>query len=157
MNKVPFQIAVAIALLVVAPTAVGQKHEPSLALDGCIAQAARHHNVNATTLKAMIYQESWGRADVIRRNSNGSVDYGAAGINSVHLPELAKHGIGARALLDGCTSVYIGAWKYSKKIAKHGNTWRAVGAYHSETPKHRDRYANQILAHLIRWGYYRIN
>lgn len=134
-----------------------QAREPALALDGCIAQAASYHNVNPQTLKAMIYQESWGRAHIMRRNTNGSVDLGAAGINSVHLPELAKFGIGPAALLDGCTSVYIGAWTYSKKIAKHGNTWHAVGAYHSETPLYRDRYAAQIRAHLIRWGHFRMN
>lgn len=127
--------------------------EPILDLDPCIEQAALYHRVNAKTLKAIIYQESRGKAWAINRNSNNTVDYGAAGINSVHLPELARHGITQQALMNGCVNVFVGAWKYAKKIAKYGNTWTAVGAYHSETPQHRDRYAAAIQRHLADWGY----
>lgn len=126
--------------------------EPGLALDACIESASVYHSVNTKTLKAIIFQESSGRAWTTNRNTNNSVDYGAAGINSVHLPELEKFGITRQSLMDGCTNVYIGAWKYSKKVAKYGNTWKAVGAYHSEIPKHRDEYINRIQRHLIRWG-----
>jgi hypothetical protein len=35
---------------------------------------------------------------------------------------------------------------------KYGNTWQAVGAYHSETPALRDKYAQQIVAILRKWN-----
>ena len=104
-------------------------------------------------MKAIIFQESSGKAWQVTRNSNNSVDYGAAGINSIHLPELAKKGISAKSLMNGCVSTYVGAWNYSKKIAKYGNSWTAVGAYHSETPVYRDSYIKLIRKHLTDWGY----
>lgn len=126
--------------------------EPSFELDACIEAAADYHHVNAKTLKAIVFQESSGKPWKMNRSPNGTVDYGATGINSVHLPELAKFGITEKHLMNGCTNVFVGAWKYSKKVAKHGNTWVAVGAYHSETPQYRDHYSMLIQRHLTRWG-----
>jgi soluble lytic murein transglycosylase-like protein len=127
--------------------------EPKLSLDVCIDQAAQYHRVNPKVLKAIVFQESSGRHWVVTKNKNNSYDFGASGINSIHLDELSKFGITATHLLDGCTNVYVGAWKYSKKVAKHGNTWAAVGAYHSETPERRDSYSAKIQSHLRTWGY----
>jgi len=126
--------------------------EPELGLDACIESASVYHSVNTKTLKAIVFQESSGQAWKTNRNTNNSIDYGAAGINSIHLPELAKFGITSQSLMDGCTNVYVGAWKYAQKVAKYGNTWFAVGAYHSESPAKRDRYIKLIQSHLIRWG-----
>lgn len=126
--------------------------EPRLGLDTCIEQAALYHRVNPKVMKAIVFQESSGRHWVVTRNKNNSYDFGATGINSIHLQELSKFGIRAEHLMDGCTNVYVGAWKYSKKVARHGNTWAAVGAYHSETPQHRDRYIALIQRHLRSWG-----
>lgn len=47
-------------------------------------------------------------------------------------------------LLDACVPNYVGTRTYARKIKKHGNTWAAVGAYHSETPTLRDAYARRI-------------
>ncbi len=33
-----------------------------------------------------------------------------------------------------CVSVYVAAWRLREMTNKYGNTWAAVGAYHSETP-----------------------
>lgn len=126
--------------------------EPRLELDECIERAAAFHRVNPKVLKAIVFQESSGRHWIVTKNSNQTYDYGASGINSVHLPELSRHGITARHLMDGCTNVFVGAWKYSKKVAKYGNSWKAVGAYHSETPERREAYSARIQAHLIKWG-----
>lgn len=126
--------------------------EPRLDLDPCIEQAAEFHRVNAKTLKAIVFQESSGKPWKVGYNLNQTVDYGASGINSIHLPELSKFGITNRSLMDGCTNVYVGAWHYSKKIAKYGNTWDSVGAYHSETPSLRNEYGARIRRHLVNWG-----
>ena len=53
--------------------------------------------------------------------------------------------------MEPCKSVYIAAWHLRRKMDKYGNTWQAVGAYHSETPALRDKYAKQIAAILTQW------
>lgn len=102
-------------------------------------------------LRAIGWHESRFRADAMHRNENQSIDMGLMQINSIHLAELKRYGIDARTLQDGCASVYIGAWHLRRKIARYGNTWEAVGAYHSETPALRDRYAQSIIGILRQW------
>ncbi len=117
----------------------------------CIDEAAAHHQVNALVLRAIGWQESRLRPDAIGHNANGTVDLGAFQINSVHLPDLARHGITPAALADGCVCAEVAAWHYRRQIERFGNTWRAVGAYHSATPARADAYANRIAAVLTRW------
>ena len=118
----------------------------------CIAAAARHHQVNEQVLTALAWHESRFAADAVGRNTDGSVDLGAFQINSVHLDELRRHGIDERHLLDPCLSAYVAAWHYARQVKDWGNTWAAVGAYHSRTPARQRWYANQIAAVLMRWG-----
>jgi soluble lytic murein transglycosylase-like protein len=47
-------------------------------------------------------------------------------------------------LLNPCNNINAGAYLLQQKFKKHGYSWRAVGAYHSETPKYRDKYAKSI-------------
>jgi soluble lytic murein transglycosylase-like protein len=54
--------------------------------------------------------------------------------------------------MDSCKSVYIAAWVLRQKMNKYGNTWAAVGAYHSETPTRREQYANAIATIVARWS-----
>jgi hypothetical protein len=46
----------------------------------------------------------------------------------------------------------VAAWLLKQKMVKYGNTWRAIGAYHSESPKERDAYARNIQQVLVGWG-----
>ncbi len=55
-------------------------------------------------------------------------------INSIHLRRLFGYGISKEALMQPCVSVYVAAWRLREMTNKYGNTWAAVGAYHSETP-----------------------
>ena len=117
----------------------------------CIDDAAARHQVNAAVLRAIGWQESHLRPDAIGRNANGTVDLGAFQINSVHLPALARYGIAPAALADGCVSAEVAAWHYRRQVSRLGNTWAAVGAYHSATPALGAAYANRIAAILTRW------
>lgn len=56
-----------------------------------------------------------------------------------------------KALRNGCVAAYVGAWHYGKQIAAVGNTWDAVGYYHSATPARRRWYANAIAKILMSW------
>lgn len=119
----------------------------------CFDMASKYQGVNPTVLRAIAMKEN-SRCDArISKNSNDSVDVGCMQINSIHFGELARHGVFPHDLLDQCKNIYIGAWHYKKMIRKYGNTWEAIGAYHSETPYLRDRYALGVYQILKRYGY----
>ena len=118
----------------------------------CFDSAASYQHVNPLMLRAIVWQESHGVASALHNNTNGSIDVGMAQINSVHFAELANYGIAPGALYNSCVNVYVAAWLLKQKMNKYGNTWQAVGAYHSETPDKRDAYARSVRAILISWG-----
>jgi soluble lytic murein transglycosylase-like protein len=117
----------------------------------CFDEAAKYQKVNPLILRAIAWQESHNRPEALHKNANGSTDYGLMQINSVHLPILAQYGISTSTLMEPCKNVYIAAWHLRQQMNKYGNTWQAVGAYHSETPVLRDQYARQIATILQKW------
>jgi len=110
----------------------------------CFDEAAAYQHVNPAVLRAIAWQESHGRADARHRNPNGSVDYGLMQINSAHLGDLRRWGIDESRLMQPCVGVYVAAWHLRRMMLKYGNTWDAVGAYHSETPALRAAYQASI-------------
>ncbi|ADG19953.1 lytic transglycosylase domain-containing protein [Paraburkholderia atlantica] len=120
--------------------------------DDCFDKAGAYQGVNPHVLRAVAWRESKGDATAINRNANGSIDVGQLQINSIHFPELASQGIPHRALTDPCVNIFVAAWLLKQKMVRHGNTWRAIGAYHSESPRERDAYARSIQAILVSWG-----
>jgi soluble lytic murein transglycosylase-like protein len=138
---------------IVACTTLALAGASSLAHADCFDEAAQYQKVNSLILRAIAWQESHNRPDAINKNSNGSTDYGVMQINSVHLPKLAQYGISRSTLMEPCKNVYIAAWHLRQKMNKYGNTWAAIGAYHSESPPLRDRYAQQIAGILRQWHF----
>jgi soluble lytic murein transglycosylase-like protein len=120
--------------------------------DDCFEQAGTYQGVNPLVLRAVAWRESKGDASAINRNANGSIDVGQLQINSIHFPELKSQGIPHRALTDPCVNIFVAAWLLKQKMVRYGNTWRAIGAYHSESPHERDAYARSIQAILVSWG-----
>lgn len=118
----------------------------------CVGKAAAFYRVNADVLHAIMLVESDGRPHVVSRNSNGTLDIGMAQINSIHLRELSRYGIRAEHLLDECVAAFVAAWHYARQIARLGNTWQAIGAYHSRTPRHNERYQRLVFERLVRMG-----
>ena len=121
---------------------------PAVAGADCIVDAANYHHVNPTVLYAIAKHESRMNPSFIGHNKNGSIDVGLFGINSVHFKQLQSFGITPERLLDPCVNAYVGAWLYSKKVGKYGNTWAAVGAYHSVTPDLQYTYATKIQSQV---------
>jgi soluble lytic murein transglycosylase-like protein len=113
-------------------------------VDSCMAKAAALHHVDLSLLRAIAKVESNMNPKAVGKNTNGSSDTGLMQINDWWLPTLAKHGIKQSDLLDACTSAYVGAWILAQSIQKHGNTWRAVGAYNSPTEKNQQIYADKV-------------
>jgi hypothetical protein len=118
----------------------------------CVKAAAAYHRVNASVLLAILRIESSLNASASGLNENGSVDHGIAGINSVHLPELAKYGISEEMLKDDCVATYVAAWYLRRKIAQHGETWAGVASYHSATPYFNARYQLLVYNEMVRMG-----
>jgi soluble lytic murein transglycosylase-like protein len=120
--------------------------------DRCVAPAAQYHKVNDQILAAILRIESRMNEKAINRNSNGSMDVGIAGTNSIHFNELARHGIAPENLLDACVATYVAAWDLSKKMARFGNNWFGIAAYHSATPYYNNRYQLLIYNELVSVG-----
>lgn len=118
----------------------------------CIQEAAVFHGVNADVLRAILIVESGGRPLALNRNRNGTYDIGIAQINSIHLQELARYGIRAEHLFDECIAAFVAGWHYARQVRAFGNSWQAIGAYHSRTPEHNQRYQRLVYRELVRMG-----
>ncbi|MDO8278968.1 MAG: lytic transglycosylase domain-containing protein [Burkholderiaceae bacterium] len=128
---------------------------PSRAQTGaCVAPAAQYHKVNPQLLDAILAVESGHNPRAIGKNTNGTTDWGIGQINTIHLDELRRHGIGTEQLLDACKGTYVAAWLLARQMRRYGNTWFAVGAYHSATPSHNQRYQTLVQRQLARAGAY---
>lgn len=132
-------LALALALFATQPAEVRAEFD-------CFTAAGAYQHVSPAVLRAIAWRESHGNGSAIHRNANGSVDYGMMQINSIHLPVLARYGVSSADLMNPCANIFVAAWHLHKMMVKYGNTWTAIGAYHSETPAERDRYAHAIQA-----------
>ncbi len=110
----------------------------------CFSDAAAYEHVNPTVLRAISVVESHNNPHAINKNTDGSTDLGLMQINTIHVPELNRYGIHKRDLMQGCKSIYVGAWLLHRSMKRYGNTWKAVGGYHSATPVYRDEYALKV-------------
>lgn len=110
----------------------------------CWKEAGERYQISAVVLQSIGQHESGLKATAVNRNENGTVDVGVMQINSMHFAELRSYGIAPNALWDPCMNVMVGAFLLAKSIRKYGNTWEAVGAYHSRTPGLKERYALQV-------------
>ena len=117
----------------------------------CLSEAATFHQVNPWILRAIIWHESHNRADLVMTNHDGSIDVGAAGINSSNFADLAKYHVAPANLLNPCVATYVAAWHLAKQMRVYGNSWAAVGAYNSRNPANGIPYARKIQDVLRQW------
>lgn len=121
----------------------------------CYEQAAARYYVNPHLLKAIAKVESSENPNAININrqfKTHNEDIGLMQINSRWLPELQNYGISREHLLDACVNAHVGAWILSRQIKVYGNTWKAVGAYHSATPALNSKYAHRVYVQLRKDG-----
>lgn len=118
----------------------------------CIDDAARYQGVHPHVLRAIAYHESRMKPETVNHNKNRTRDIGLMGINTVHGGELSRYGIAPDRLFDPCVNAYVGAWLLRRKVDKYGATWKAVAAYHSETPQVGEAYMRRIQDVMRRWG-----
>ena len=113
-------------------------------LHECFSGAANAYHLPQNILVAIAQVESGFNPRAFHRNKDGSADIGLMQINSSHIPFLEKHGIARSALWDSCSNIKIGAWVLATQMAKHGKTWRAVGAYNARSEEKRKVYVHKV-------------
>ena len=119
----------------------------------CFKQAGETYQIDPQLLEAIAVHESRLQSSSVLENTNGTLDIGLMGINTVHLkdPYLLRAGFRSpQDMIDPCTNVKLGAWLLHRKILKWGSNWQAVGAYHSETPERNVAYQQKVSAVLLR-------
>ncbi len=131
---------------------------PGLA-SACWEQAAEKYSVPAPLLIAVAKAESSLNPRAVNRSHFGktrTVDIGVMQINS-DARILSNLGVTQEQLLDPCTNIHAGARILAEKMARHGRTWEAVGAYNAScvtlTPQQclrvRMRYAWRVYRFLV--------
>jgi len=130
-------------------SSISLKEQNTQHVTRCVSGAAAHHSVNPWILRAILQVESGNKPDALNRNNNGSIDVGIAQINSMHFKELGRYGISPSDLMNECVSTYVAAWHLAKQYRAYGNTWFAIGAYHSATPCFNRRYAGLVWNALV--------
>ena len=121
---------------------------PSWADAFCFDEAGRTYGIDPRTLRVIAKHESGLNPGVISKNTNGSMDIGLMGINTVHFASgeaFQKMGLTPQMMLDPCTNVQAGAYLLKRKMLKYGPSWDAIGAYHSETPDKAYAYMVRIF------------
>jgi soluble lytic murein transglycosylase-like protein len=145
--KIKNLLAVLLAIFTIAyaPHALAQA-APTPANDpnACWRAAAQYHGVDIWLLYSIAWVESRMNPQSVGKNKNGSLDLGMMQINTIWLQDLGKYGIKQEQLMDGCTSIYIGAWIMAKNFKNYGYTWRAIGAYNSANPGIGYKYAQKV-------------
>lgn len=116
----------------------------------CLASAAQKYQLREDLLAAIAQVESGMNPQAVGKNRDGTEDIGLMQINSRWLPVLAEYGIQRGDLFDPCVSVHVGAWILAQNIARHGNTWRAVGAYNAASESKRLAYVQRVASAMKR-------
>ena len=81
-------------------------------------------------------------------NTNGTYDIGLMQINSSWLPKLRRYGITESTLKDSCINLEVGAWILAGNMQRHGNTWKAVGAYNATSSEKQVAYAKKVRRNI---------
>lgn len=152
LDRHPAQAARSETTAAVASVRDGSQSRQLPRLDGqadrCVDTAAAAYGLPAHVFRAVLRTEG-GWAGLKKRNTNGSYDLGPAQINTIHLPELSKHGITEHMLVhDACINIYVGAYRLKVEIERVGDLWRGVGNYHSRTPHLHQAYLKRVRGNL---------
>ncbi|WP_299945705.1 lytic transglycosylase domain-containing protein [uncultured Microbulbifer sp.] len=131
MNILRAPLIVLIALAASSPLAVERGSFSSIPYWDCFARAAEEYSLNPLLLAAIAEQESSFNSSAINTNNGRAV--GLMQIHSWWFPKLSVYGISEKDLYNACTNVAVGAWIFSQKTARYGNTWKAVGSYFAGT------------------------
>lgn len=119
----------------------------------CVAAVVNYYRVPPNLIVGILGQEG-GRVGTASPNSNGSVDYGPAQINSAWLKTVQPYGVTAHKLRwDPCMNLWVSGWIMRRCLNKFPSSeWMAIGCYHvGENPRKESHYTRmQAYAQKIR-------
>ena len=97
-----------------------------------IADVESGHNPWALNIEGKGYQfASKDKALAMAKQADAEGRSFDSGIMQVNNFWLKKYGIPLEAAFDPQANIYLGSWILKQEIDRHGQTWEAVGAYHS--------------------------
>lgn len=112
--------------------------------------AANTYSIPPQVLVGILHVEG-GRIGQQVVNKNGSYDLGPMQINTIWIPQLAKHwGVNEATAKkwvrdDGCTNVNVAAWILRGHLDETRSLSKAVAHYHSRTPSIGQRYKRKVV------------
>ena len=93
-----------------------------------------------------------GSLGAVSQNTNGTVDIGPMQINTIWVPQVARHWNATpadtyAALRDQfCANVEAGSWILRQALDEaHGDFWTGVSIYHSHDPDYQADYLRKVL------------
>lgn len=115
----------------------------------CVEDVAKTHDVPIAAIITLMAQEA-GQVGQFSTNTNGTVDYGPMQINTLWLKDLVDYKISQRDILwNGCLNVFVGTAIFKKHLLNSkGDIWKALGDYHSKTPKFHQKYVDQMQTRM---------
>jgi len=117
----------------------------------CLLMAAQTYNVPPAVMLGIMHVEGGRPGQAVGPNSNGTYDLGPMQINSIWVPQLAKHwkvstNTAYRMVKDdACVNVNVAAWILRQKLNESGNLTLAIAHYHSKTPRYGYTYARKVI------------
>ena len=150
-----------IAALLVSALALGATALPARAetvltpaeerMEGCLYAAAELYRLPPALIVILLKVEG-GRVGAVSGNTNGTVDIGPMQVNTIWVPQIAKHWRTTKeaaflALRDNfCANLEGGTWILRQALDEaRGDFWGGVGIYHSHNPVHKDAYLRKVL------------
>jgi len=129
----------------------------------CALASAARHAVPANIMFAVLQLEG-SREGLMRRNSNGSIDFGRGQINTISFLDwqrrfqLSNDQINQMvyyATYDGCYSVDLVATLLQQRLSEPcADVWTCAANYHSKTPKHNQVYRAKLIPLASVWAQY---
>lgn len=119
-------------------------------LAACLALASQTYNVPSGVLFGL-YQVEQGKVGQEVKNTNDTYDLGPMQINTLWVPQLAKHWnvseVTARQWLrdDACTNIGVAAWILKSHYNETKSMSQAIAQYHSRTPRIGARYQQKVM------------
>lgn len=112
----------------------------------CVQEIAKAHDI-PLALIIMIMAQEGGQVGKYSVNNNNTFDYGPMQINTLWLKDAEAQNVSESDILwNGCLNVYVGSAILKKHLnATNGNIWKAIGNYHSKTPKFHNIYVGLVL------------
>jgi len=110
-----------------------------------IADVESGHNPWALNIEGKVYQfASKEQALTMAKQADAEGRSFDSGIMQVNNFWLKKYGIPLETAFDPLANIYLGSWILKQEIDRHGQTWEAVGAYHSPDEVRGGKYAEMV-------------